>query len=83
MSFPGGNDLQGNSPSQRRPQDKSRGAPHLRLVASSPRPRLVEVRLTAIAGLYPYGGTTRSYQLTERALAQLIEAAERLEAQRA
>jgi hypothetical protein len=53
-------------------------APHLRLVPPCP-PRRIEVRLTAIAGLYPYGGVTRSFQLTHRDLAVLIDTAERLE----
>ena len=59
---------------------------HLRLVAppAPPRPRrLIEVRLTAIAGLYPYGGVTRSFQLTDHGLDELIAHAERLEARRA
>jgi hypothetical protein len=47
------------------------------------RPRLREVRLTAIAGRYPYGGITRSFQLTVHGLDELIAIAERLEARRA
>lgn len=43
------------------------------------RRRLVEVRLTAIAGLYPYGGITRSFQLTEAGVAALCAEAARLE----
>jgi hypothetical protein len=44
------------------------------------RPRLREVRLTALAGRYPYGGITRSFQLTDHGLDELIATAERLEA---
>lgn len=55
--------------------------PHLRLVPPCPTPRPIEVRLTAIAGLYPYGGVTRSFQLRDRRdLDRLIEVAERMEA---
>jgi hypothetical protein len=38
-----------------------------------------EVRVIAV-GFSPYGGITRSFELTERGLAQLLETAERLEA---
>jgi hypothetical protein len=59
--------------------------PHLRLVErgtppmppARPRPR--EVRLTALAGRYPYGGITRSFQLTDHGLDELIATAEQLE----
>jgi hypothetical protein len=44
------------------------------------RPRLREVRVTALAGRYPYGGVTRSFQLTDRDLAELIAIAMRMEA---
>jgi hypothetical protein len=56
--------------------------PPLRLVQPAPPPRprrKIEVRVVAIAGLYPYGGVTRSFQMTHRALETLIETAERLE----
>jgi hypothetical protein len=43
------------------------------------RPRLREVRVTALAGRYPYGGVTRSFQLTDHGLDELIATAERLE----
>jgi hypothetical protein len=53
----------------------------LRLVEPMPpaRPRLREVRITALAGRYPYGGVTRSFQLTDQGLDELIATAERLE----
>jgi len=54
-------------------------AQHLRLIHNAP-PQRIEVRLTAIAGLYPYGGVTRSYQLTRAGLDALIETAKLLEA---
>ena len=59
-------------------------APHLRLVPPPrpPRPRLREVRVTAVAGRYPYGGITRSFQLTDHGVDELIALAERLEARR-
>jgi hypothetical protein len=71
-------------------QDKKRGVPRHdgAVLQFRPRhrppttPRMIEVRLTAIAGLYPYGGVTRSFQLTDPDLEWLIEAAERLEARR-
>jgi hypothetical protein len=82
MSFPGGNDLQANSPSQGRGQAKKRGdcAAHLRVIAlpPPPRPRPLEVRITAADGRMPIG-RTRPLRLTEPGLARLIEAAERLE----
>jgi hypothetical protein len=82
MSFPGGNDLQANSPSQGRWQAKKRGdcAAHLRVIAlpPPPRPRPLEVRITAADGRMPIG-RTRPLRLTEPGLARLIEAAERLE----
>jgi len=63
------------------------GAPRLRLVTTPPpppmppaRPRLREVRITALAGRYPYGGVTRSFQLTDLSLDELLAHAERLEA---
>jgi hypothetical protein len=45
--------------------------PSLRLIAPMPpaRPRLREVRLTALAGRYPYGGVTQTFHLTDRDLA--------------
>jgi hypothetical protein len=53
--------------------------PRLRLVHSAP-PRPIEVRLVAIAGLYPHG-VTKIFQLPNRtSLARLLEFAERLEA---
>ena len=60
------------------------GAPLLRVVTPMPpsRPRLREVRLTAIAGSYPYGGITRSFQLTDHGLDELIAIAAWLEARR-
>ena len=63
------------------------GAPRLRLVTTPPpppmppaRPRLREVRITALAGRYPYGGVTKSFALSDQSLAALIAFAERLEA---
>jgi hypothetical protein len=53
--------------------------PHRR---GRPSPRLREVRLTAIAGRYPYDGVTRSFQLTDHGLDELLAHAERLEAGR-
>jgi hypothetical protein len=73
-----------NNPSPKKAQTKNSarrraGRPNLRVVASNP-PRLIEVRLTAIAGLYPYGGVTRSFALSRDGLKRLIEVAERIEA---
>jgi hypothetical protein len=58
--------------------------PSLRLIPPMPpaRPRLREVRLTALAGRYPNGGITRSFQLTDLDLGLLIATAERLEGRR-
>jgi hypothetical protein len=56
--------------------------PHRRARRTRPRqrpPRRIEVRLTAIAGLYPYGGVTRSFELTQADLDELIAIALRLE----
>ena len=53
--------------------------PHRR---GRPRPRLREIRITAIAGCYPYEGKTRAFQLTDHGLDELLAIAERLEAAR-
>ncbi len=52
--------------------------PRLRLVASSPRPRRLEVRINAIEARYPYG-RSRSFHLTESDVELLIAAAMRME----
>ena len=59
------------------------GAPHLRLVPPMPppRPRHIDVRISATCGRAPIG-RTRSLKLTESDLDSLLEAAERLEARR-
>jgi hypothetical protein len=86
MSFPGGNDLQANTPSQGPAQaefsrDPRAGrAPHLRLVPP-PRRRRIDVRISASAGRFPIG-RTRPLKLTESDLAWLLEAAQRLERRR-
>jgi hypothetical protein len=53
--------------------------PRLRIISRETAPRLREVRVTALAGRYPYGGVTRSFQLTDHGLDELIATAERLE----
>jgi hypothetical protein len=53
--------------------------PRLRPVASSPRPRRLEVRINAAEARYPYG-RSRAFRLTHDDLEWLIATAERLEA---
>jgi hypothetical protein len=53
-------------------------APHLHLVHGEPRPRRIDVRITATEGRFPIG-RTRPLRLTERDFARLIAEAERLE----
>jgi len=53
--------------------------PRLRLAASSPRPRRLEVRINATEARYPYG-LSRAFHLTYVELDELIDAAIRLEA---
>ena len=69
-------DFQPNAPSQCPTQAKKRGArpPHLRLVPPASPPR-VEVRIIAYERHVP---RARSFQLTHRALDELIAHAERL-----
>jgi hypothetical protein len=84
MSLPDGNDLQANIPSQGPAQAISRrGTPHLRLVppAPPPRPRRLEVRISAAVGRAPHD-RSRAIQLDERDVEQLVDFALRLEARR-
>lgn len=53
--------------------------PYLRLVPRSPRPRRIDVRISAADGRAPYG-RSRVFRLAESDLDQLINAATRLEA---
>jgi hypothetical protein len=52
--------------------------PRLRLVASSPRPRRIEVRTNATEVRYPYG-QSRAFHLTHDELDELIAVAMRME----
>jgi hypothetical protein len=59
------------------------GAPHLRLLPppSPPRPRRIDVRISAADGRAPIG-RTRLFRLSERNLQELIDTAMRMEARR-
>ena len=66
------------------PADVKRPRHHLRLVppAPPPRPRRIEVRISARDGTAPYG-RSRPFRLTENDVEILIAAAMRMEARRA
>jgi hypothetical protein len=87
LSFPGGID----NPENRRPEPPAQAqfaairhggrAPWANVLAFPPRPRRIEVHITAVDSRSPIG-RTRPLRLTARDLAQLVEAPERLEARR-
>jgi hypothetical protein len=55
------------------------GVPHLRLIpAPPPRPRRLEVRITAADARSPIG-RSRNFRLSERDLAELVNVAVRME----
>jgi hypothetical protein len=54
---------------------------HLRLVPSPPRPRRIDVRISAADGRAPVG-RTKIFRLTDHAFEQLIDVALRLETRR-
>jgi hypothetical protein len=55
--------------------------PRLRLEASAPRPRRIEVRINATEARYPYG-RSRAFHLTHDELDELIDVAMRIEGRR-
>jgi hypothetical protein len=69
-----------NSRIERLPQAEKRGGRHLRLVPPTPpRPRRIDVRISASAGRAPYG-RSRISRLADFDLERLIATAESLEA---
>ncbi len=79
LSFPGGKGGQ-NSPSHAPLQAQKCGPARVRLVAPvpPPRPRRIEVRISAADGRSPLG-RTRALRLTDRDVEQLVYFALRLE----